>query len=339
MPSIKNVFLDVGDLYTKLLVFDVTQKLEYDICFPSIAKKDELSQKTYSCYEKSESGAYISVGWNAAYKCSYEDILKVQSKAAISEILNKVLFDYIPDRSAVNLNFIFEEGDEHVQIKHLKELYNNSSFFIKGFVNGLHVSKQYDLNILSYSISDILKKFYLQSLKKDDQKVIFVIDIGFKNTKLFLLDMVNNHVTFHKIPHGFDYYLVKLKEYLADDDITLHPFIILKELERKNTMIDTANGKFDASELLEHIKFDLNKVLLNEIDAFLKKYYHSFLLWPDFLYITGGGAGLNGDLIEAGLTSRFDQFKQTSVEPKPGNYLLRKCLHLSSASRPVAGTK
>jgi hypothetical protein len=326
MPSLKNVFLDVGDLYTKLFVLGEDNNLEYDICFPTIAKRETVWEKTCGSYKEFESEGYKLVGWDAAYKSTYEDVVEIRSKASIFDILNKILFDYFKDQSSVNINFIVDEDDELIQIENLGKLYKGLGFHIDGHMNGVQLTKQYRLNIKSHSVSGILKKYFFSPSADEGQKVAIVIDIGFKKTKCLLLDMKNNNAVCHKLYHGFDYYLIKLKEYFADVDITLHPFILLKELERSNNIIDTGNGKYDISNIIENVRFDLCKILVNEIELILKNYYNSYLLWPDFLYITGGGAILNGNAIKAGLTSRYDHFKQTLIEPRPRNYLIRKYL-------------
>lgn len=326
----KNIFLDVGDIYTKLFVLDECKGIEYNICFPTIAKKSVISKKTYSYYKELESDTYKLVGWDAAYLSTCEDVTEVKSKADIFDVLNKILFDYIKDGSLVNLNFIIDDDKEHNQIENIKKLHTYHNFPVRGYVNGVYVDKQYYFNNINcYPASDILKKYFLESFGKNVRNnVIIVIDIGFKRTKLFLLDFKNNNVTFSILSHGFDYYLTKLNEYFLDIDISLHPFVILKELERNNNIIETENGRYDASKVIQNVRFDLNRILVSEIEAILKDFYNSFLLWPDILYITGGGAIMNGDIIRAVLSSRYDHFKQMQVETMPRDYLIRRCMEV-----------
>jgi hypothetical protein len=306
--------------------------VEYDICFPTIAKKSVIPGETYS-YKGPESDSHKLIGWDAAYLSSCEDVAEIKSKADVFEVLSKALFDYVEDGSFVNLNFIIDEDNEHDQIEDIHKLCTYEEYPVSALIKGSNVNKQYYFhNINCHSASDILKKYFLKSSgKKGRNNVIIVIDIGFKRTKLLLLDLKNNNATFSRLRHGFDYYLMKLNGSFLDVNITLHPFVILKELERNNTIIETANGKYDTSIIIKNARYDFNRILVNEIQTILKDFYKSFLVWPGSLYITGGGAILNGDIIRAILSSRFDSFKQTQVETSPRNYLLRRCLEVFPA--------
>lgn len=324
MSAEKNIYLDIGDLYTKLMILDSEDNLEIDACFPTMVKNTRISDKTCSYYKKSETETYI-VGWEAAYESSLEEILDIKTRASVFEVLNKVLFDYVKNKTAANLHIVFDDEEQNQDIDRFEELFKNCKFAVSGYANGVHATNQYALNISRHPAGDILKKSFEKSLNNKDSNVSLVIDLGFKKTKVFTLDYKHNNLTLHKLAHGFDYYLKKISEHFLDNKVRFHPFVLLKELETGNTMVGTLNGKYDVTDLLRNIRYDLNKIIVNEIEEILIKYYESYLLWPEFLYITGGGAMLNGEIIKTDLATRIDHFKQTNIEKKPRNYLLRKC--------------
>ena len=46
----------------------------------------------------------------------------------------------------------------------------------------------------------------------------------------------------------------------------------MKELERNNTIIETEEGEYDTSKVIENIRYDFNRNLVNEIQALLKNF-------------------------------------------------------------------
>ncbi|MGR3177558.1 MAG: hypothetical protein ACUZ8E_05840 [Candidatus Anammoxibacter sp.] len=330
MTNVKNVFLDVGDIYTKFHVLDEEGNLEYNVCMPTIAKKGSVSNETYSYFKDIESDSYMTVGLDAAHDLGYDDIIDLRFKAKTFEVLNKVLFDYIDDKSTVNINLISAEADDEIELDKVDKIYKDYDFPVDGFANGVYTTKHYTINITGHMVSDILASSFEESTILENHDQFIVVDIGFKNTKLFIIDTSDDNVVFEKLFHGFDYYLVKLKGHFEEAGIDIHPFVVLNELERGNFIIDTDEGTYDISGIIENARFDLSKAIIVETEEVLKEFYHSFLVWPGFLYITGGGAVLCGEAIKADLASRYDQFKKGFlIESRPRDYLIRACVRIS----------
>ncbi|MGR3220951.1 MAG: hypothetical protein ACUZ8H_14200 [Candidatus Anammoxibacter sp.] len=330
MTNVKNVFLDVGDIYTKFHVVDEHGNLEYNVCLPTIAKKVSVSNKTCSCFKDTESGSYMTVGMDAAYDLGYDDIIDLRFKAKTFDVINKILFDYIDDNATVNIYLISAEPDDDIQFDKAAKIYKDYDFPVKGFVNGVYITKRYTINLAGRMVSDILASYFGESAILENHGRVIVVDIGFKKTKLFIIDTNEDNVVFKNLFHGFDYYLVKLKGHFEEAGINVHPFIVLNELERNNFIIDTDEGTYDISKIIENARFDLSKAIIAETEDALKAFYNSFLVWPGFLYITGGGAVLCGDVIKADLASRYDQFtKGHLVESRPRDYLVRTCIQMS----------
>lgn len=330
MPSVKNIFLDIGDIYTKVYIFDEENFLQNDACFPTIAKKTVVLKEACSYFKNAKSGNFMSVGWDATYEAEYGDIVGLKLKASIFDVINKVLFDYIDDKSKVNINLIANEANNDFHLDDLEKIYKEKRVRVEGYIYGQYLTKHYTINIKVYMAPHILKKFFTISTIKKNHDVLLVIDIGFKKTKLFVIDIKNDHTVFYKLFHGFDFYLIKLKNHFEDVGIHLHPFILLKELERNNTVIETDDGVYDISTIIENVRYDLCTALIREIEEKLKEFYNSFLVWPSFLYITGGGAILNAPVIKAELLSRYNQFSEANlVESKPRDYLLKICYQIS----------
>lgn len=330
MTSVKNVFLDIGDIYTKFHVLDEDNKLLYNVCFPTIAKKGDVSHETCSYFKDVESENYMMVGWDAAYELEYDDIVKLKFKASAFDIFNKILFEYIDDGSVVNINFIADKAHDDIQLEDAEKIYKDCEYSVEGFINGVYITKHYTINITSHMVTDILANYFAASTIQVDHDVVITIDIGFSRTKLFIIDTQDCNVVFDELHHGFDYYLMKLRDHFEDAGLCLHPFILLKELERNNAIIDTEDGAYDISKIIDNARFDLCKAIITETEEILKEFYNSFLVWPGFLYITGGGAILCGEAIKAELATRYDQFEKAYiVESKPRDYLVRTCLQLS----------
>ena len=88
MSYTKNIFLDAGNIYTKLFVLDDRNDIEYDICFPTIAKTSTISKETYSYYRELESDGYKLVGWDAAYLSTCEDVIEIKSSQKYLKFYN-----------------------------------------------------------------------------------------------------------------------------------------------------------------------------------------------------------------------------------------------------------
>ncbi len=327
MTSVRNVFLDMGDIYTKFHVLDEDNNLEYNVCFPTVVKRETIPNATCSYFQDADSGSYINVGWNAASDLGFDDMVNLKFKATVFEVFRKILFDYIEEGSTVNIHFIAAEASDDSLFENEK-IYKDYDFPIKGYVNGLHITKRYTINVTNHMVSDIIKSFFTISPSLEEHNLILMIDIGFKKTKLFIIDTKSNNVTFKKFFHGFDYYLIKLNDHFKSAGLNINPFIFLKELERNNALIETNEEVYDITTIIENARYDLSIALISDIEEVLQEYYHSFLAWPGFLYIAGGGSILNGEIIKAGLASRFNQFNKTFlVESRPRDYLVRTCFY------------
>lgn len=326
----QDIFLDVGDLYTKCHVLCADNGLRHNICFPTIAAEADAARGTCSHFKDVETETYKVVGWDAVDGIALDDVARLRRKATAFDIFNKILFGYIDDQSTVNINFIADEAHDDIQLENAEEIYDKSRYHVEGFVNGSYVTRNYTVNLSCHMVSDILAcSFQSSTLRDTGQGVVIAVDIGFCNTKVFIIDTESYNVVYEKLPHGFDYFLVKVNDHFDAAGINLHPFVMLKELERSNAVIDTDNGVYDISKIIDNVRFDFGNALVDEIDEVLRRYYHSFLVWPGFLYITGGGAAMGGDVVAAALVSRYGRFRDAClIESRPRDYLVRACRRL-----------
>ena len=331
------LLVDIGKIYTKCFILNSENELDFEICFPTIVKKAEKILSDFNYYKDYSTKDYLNVGFEAAYESEYSDIItkdesehsdiitKNEFGAGISSdlvyaVVSKILFENIKNKSFVNLIFIVDKEQNY------NFLNEQDIFEVFGIVFKKHKTKQYKVNVKYLTAASVLKNYFLNSYQDYILDVVLVVDIGFCKTRIYIINNKNNNVSFFELKNGVNYYLTKLKDYFENEEVYFNPFVILKELECKNTIIKTQMGDFDIKPAFENIRYDLNKLLVNEMEKILNQFYTSYLVWPDLLYITGGGSAFNGEIMVLDLFKRINGFNHVEVDSSPRFSLLNKYL-------------
>ena len=169
-----------------------------------------------------------------------------------------------------------------------------------------------------------------------DFTTALVVDIGYNQTKLYVVDCEKGVERFQIGNCGVSFYYEKIVHLFAEEKIEDNHFLwLVKQIElgceevevpreRKGEMMGHAVAlsnpfprHYDISLVLENVRWDLNKEFKRFTTDMLTSYYTNRVEWPAMLVVTGGGASLNGDILRLSLEEDGYRFKDIYIEKQP----------------------
>ncbi|MBF0314615.1 MAG: hypothetical protein HQK50_09680 [Oligoflexia bacterium] len=343
----KKIFIDPGEFYIKVLVLDYVDSWQFygRTFFPALtcaSKKNErhpqqiyyennnlLYQIGYDCSEINFNQAFVD------YNHSYDHVPTSKIGPESGKLfINKSLFDFASDQEEVALSIVV---DSPAKLQLFKEIVNNIQndrpYEIKAY-------RELDQRMISKSIK-LTTSFALASdaacalVKKkfESYSHALVVDIGHSSSKIYTIHSQEGVRLFGQLEIGMHCYYKKIIDLLQEKGIEqIDYFWLIKQLELGLGNIEIPDHKnvytFDLSLIIDNIRWDFNKNFNKEITDTIKSYFTQLAFAVDSIFIMGGGAVFNGDLLCASLVNSGYNLHNIYIEKSPMyNILLGTCYY------------
>ncbi|MBF0442464.1 MAG: hypothetical protein HQK54_11210 [Oligoflexales bacterium] len=322
----KKAFIDPGNFYTKVCVFE--RKEDGSYCFfgrtffPSAVSKVGAPSRSYRCYEH-EGGLY-QLGYDSSGIFS-QSIAKVEWDSEYSWFtailtLKKIIFDYADEDSGIELNIVLDTQEKIETFKHVAGKFMGEPVTVRvmrGYDRpSQQVTKKVVLNFLSVGdgIYELARKV------KNDFSTALIVDIGHDSSKIYIVNSRTGVEEFRIIDFGVNVYYESIIRHLVEkrmDKFDYYWLIKQVELGFSEIEVGSHNRDVDISLIIDNIKWDLNKDFLDAVSGIVSHYYENRVEWAQMLVITGGGALLSGELLQNSLMAGGYTFNDIYVEKSP----------------------
>ena len=318
----KRVFVDPGNFYTKVSVFERTIDGVYEFFgrtfFPSIiAKVQDISggSRTYE-----HEGDLYKVG----YDCSRLQVDALTHGAydllTAMVIVKRIIFDFADPHGEIELCLVLDTPDKIEIYQELARQLAKGPLEVKAYrgfdKRPLSCLQRVSPNLVS--VGDGVHE-YLSGLKSGFASGM-VVDIGHHTSKIYLVTEDEGVELFQIIDFGCSSYYQSIMSQLDERGIhDVNYFWLVKQIELGCQQIELKQGQadVDVSLIIDNVKWDLNKDFLVKVSGILSGYYENRVQWAQTLVITGGGSVLSGELLVHSLLAGGFHFQEIYVEKSP----------------------
>jgi len=370
---VKNLLVDYGNFYTKVIVLNQVPERSTEDCpdpsyqffgrvfFPTLASRTTDKDKGRLYYE--HEGDWYAVGYDCTQNLRWEEIDQAFGDQGFSTdqallILKKIIFDYA-DKEEDLLIYVVVDSPRKAQIfEEIGRLLGQRKLVISGFrgYDQRRLLKEVTIQIRLLSSGDALLGF-LEKNQRDFNKAL-VVDVGYQQTKLYVVDYERGVELFQIENWGVSYYYQKIVHLFSEEHIDDNHFLwLVKQIElgcdevevrrepagriigRLAGLLNPFPKHYDISLVLENVRWDLNKEFKKFTSDILNFYYTNQVEWPALLLVMGGGASLNGEILQRSLEESGYCFDEVCIEKQSiytvlegADYVLRAP---QAESRPI----
>jgi hypothetical protein len=345
---VKNLLVDFGNFYTKVVVLSqVSEKVGEDrtdqsyhffgrVFFPTLVSRTADMDKGRMYYE--HEGDWYAVGYDCTRSLRWEEIPQAfgdqgSSTSQALLILKKIIFDYADNQEDVIIDVVVDSPLKAQVFEEIGEALGHKKVEISGFrgYDKRRILKEVTIRLRLLSSGDALLGF-LEKNQMDFTKAL-VVDVGYKQTKLYVVDYEKGVELFQIGNWGVSFYYEKIVHLFSEEHIEDNHFLwLVKQIElgceevevrregargmmdRAAAIINPFPKHYDISLVLENVRWDLNKEFKRFTTDILTSYYTNRVEWPALLVVTGGGASLNGELLRLSLEESGYCFDEVYIE-------------------------
>lgn len=347
----KIILVDVGSFYTKVYVMrqnhenDGVDRMDslFEVCgrnfFPTLVSLAGDIDKGRMYYDHEDN--LYAVGYDCSSVLRFEQIIHAFDSEGFGAgkallILKKIISDYADDHDDLEIKVVVDSYRRARVFEAIGEALRNKKVEIVAFrgFDKHHIKKEVTVRLDLLSSGEAIMGF-LEKKRMAFTTALFV-DIGFNQTKLYIVDCEKGVELFQVENCGVSYYYEKIIHLLAEEMSDDHHFLWLvkqielgcEEVEVRGEAKGERMGKamarsnpflfhYDISLIMENVRWDLNKEFTRFTTDMLRSYYTNRVEWPDMLVVTGGGASLNGDILRLSLEEAGYCFKDVYIENQP----------------------
>ena len=325
--ALKKILIDPGDFYTKVYVLipagergnsNSSYAFYGRNFFPTLVSEASATGDKKIYYE--DGNSFYNVGYDCSGLTLDQTIkeLNVSGVNTFNEylILKKVIFDYADNNDEIEIDIVIDIPFKLEVFKEIREKLDNTTIELRAFrgYDKRNIVKSALVKINLVSAGDAVSGF-LKNLKKDFKSALF-IDIGYKKTKVYLVNCQKGVELFKFSDLGISIYYEKILNLFSEKNIKdIDFFWLVKQVELCCEQLEVKNERekrasrivrkilrkrvsdYDISLVLENVRWDLNKDFRRLASDILTSHYTNTTMWVDILVVTGGGAFLNGDIL------------------------------------------
>lgn len=344
----KNLLVDFGNFYTKVMVLSQVPAKDgpngtdpsYDyfgrVFFPTLASRTMDLDRSRLYYE--HEGDWYAVGYDCTRTLRWEEIAQVFGDQGLNTgqallILKKIIFDYADQEEDLVITMVVDSLLKAQVFEEIGRALSDRKMEVSGFrgYDKRCIRKEVTIRLRLLSSGDALFGF-LEKNRKDFTKAL-VVDVGYQNTKLYVVDYEKGVELFRIENWGVSFYYDKIVHLFSEENIDDNHFLWLvkqielgcQEVEVRRQPTGRMTGRFadllnpspkhyDVSLVLENVRWDLNKEFKRFTTEILNFYYTNQVEWPALLVVMGGGASLNGELLQLSLEESGYCFDEVYIE-------------------------
>lgn len=348
---VKNILVDVGNFYTKVHVMrpvpengggertDQPYQFYGRGFFPTLVTRAGEIDKGRMYYE--HEGDLYAVGYDCGSSLRLEQIIQAFDGEGLGTgkallILKKIIFDYADNNDDLEINVVVDSYQRAQVMEEIGEALCHQKVEISAFrgYDKRRLKKEVTIRLNLLSSGDAVAGFLEKN--KLDFTTALVVDIGYNQTKLYVVDCEKGVERFQIGHCGVSFYYEKIVHLFAEENIADNHFLwLVKQIElgceevevrreRRGEMMGQAVAlsnpfprHYDISLVLENVRWDLNKEFQRFTTDMLTSYYTNRVEWPAMLVVTGGGASLNGDILRLSLEEGGYRFHDIYIEKQP----------------------
>lgn len=361
----KKILVDAGNFYTKAYVMHQTPEngrrdqadQPYQFYgrgfFPTLVSKAGDIDKGRMYYE--HEGELYAVGYDCSSFLRLDQISEAFEGGEMSSrkariILKRIIFDYADINDDLEIDVVVDSYQKAQVFEEIGEALRNKETEITAFrgYDKRRIKKQVTIRLDLLSSGDAVAGFLDKNAM--EFKTALVIDVGYRKTKIYVVDYENGVELFQVGDFGVAFYYEKMVNLFAEEKIDDNHFLwLVKQVElgceevevrREGKWGTTDNASalanrspryYDISLVIENVRWDLNKEFNRLTTDILTSYYANRGEWPALLVVTGGGASLNGDILRLSLEEGGYCFNDVYIEKQPIYTLLEGAGYLLSA--------
>jgi len=313
--------------------------------FPTLVSRAGDINKGRMSYE--HEGRLYAVGYDCGSSLRFDQIINAFNSARLSTskallILKKIIFDYADNDDDLEINVVVDSYEGAQVFEEIGEALRNRNVEISAFrgYDKRRIRKEVAVNLDLLSSCDAVGGF-LKKTRRNFASAL-VVDIGYNETKLYVVDCEKGVELFRIENCGVSFYYEKIVHLLAEENIDDNHFLwLVKQIElgcerievRRESKEVTLGNLYDISLVMENVRWDLNKEFRRFATDMLTSYYTNRVEWPAMLVVTGGGASLNGDILRLSLEGGGYSFNDVYIEKQAIYTLLEGAAYVLAVSQ------
>lgn len=357
----KQILVDAGNFYTKVYVMRqvsengavISAETPYQFYgrgfFPTLVRKAGETDKSRIYYE--HGGELYTAGYDCSSSLRLEEIIGAfDDEDSIGHtarvILQKIIFDYADSGDELKIDVVVDSGMKAQLFDDIAQELQNRELDVAGFrgFDRRRIEKKVKVHLDLLSSGDAVEGFL--DKKEVDFGTALAIDVGYRKTKVYVVDCDKGVERFHVEDFGVAYYYEKMVQLFAEEKIEDNHFLwLVKQIElgcdeveirggensevknRELSTVERSPRYYDISLVMENVRWDLNKEFKRMVKDTLTSYYTNRVEWTDVMVVTGGGASLNGDLLRLSLEEDGYCFNDLYIEKQPIYTVLEGACH------------
>ena len=361
----KKILVDAGNFYTKVYVMHetlgngredrATQPYQFygRGFFPTRVGRTGDVDKGKMYYE--DGAELYAVGYDCSSSLGLNQVFDAFDDEEISArnariILKKIIFDYADIKDDLEIDVVVDSYRKAQVFEEIAEEYRDKEIEITAFrgYDKRRINKHATIHLDLLSSGDAVQGFL--DKKGLDFGTALIIDVGYRKTKIYVVDSQNGVELFQVGDFGVASYYDKIVKLFAEEKIEDNHFLwLVKQVELgceeievrregKRGMADNALAlanrsprSYDISLVMENVRWDLNKEFKRLTTDILTAFYTNRVEWTDMLVVTGGGASLNGDILRLSLAESGYRFNDLYIENQPIYTLLEGASYMLNA--------
>jgi hypothetical protein len=352
---VKKILVDAGNFYTKVYVMHQTlgngredrAAQPYQFYgrgfFPTLVGQAGDVDKGKMYYEDEDE--LYAVGYDCSSSLGLDQIIDAFDGEEISArnariILKKIIFDYADINDDLGIHVVVDSYRKAQVFEEIGKELQNREVEITAFrgYDERRIKKRVTIRLDLLSSGDAVEGFL--DINEMDFGTALVIDVGYRKTKIYVVDYENGVELFQIGDFGVASYYEKIVNLFAEAKIDDNHFLwLVKQVElgceevevRREAPSNPFPRHYDISLVMENVRWDLNKEFKRFTTEMLTSYYANRVEWPSMLVLTGGGATLNGDILRLSLEESGYCFKDVYIEKQPIYTILEGAGYVLSA--------
>ncbi len=338
----KKIYIDPGGFYTKVYVLEHDQATGHvqffgRSFFPSAATSILTLQERSLCYE--HEGRIYLVGSdcnNALWDLDDLSPDGLRHRDLVARLLvRKALFDYTEPEEEIDLN-ILSDGTVKREIFEDLGAEFTGRLELAAYRGDKKITRFLNVKAQILAASEGVLG-YIQKIKTDFSSA-FLIDIGYRSTKMYVVTAKQGVEKFAFWEFGTKFYSEAILRALESEGLpATEPYWLMKQIELGCQSLDLPNiPPVGVSLIIENARWDTNKDFRRLTTDFITDYYNTNAKWVELLVITGGGALFNGELLSTSLSEMGYEFDDIYIDKSPLYTLIEGVVQLESGSRKVS---
>ena len=363
--DVKKILVDAGNFYTKVYVMhqnlgngredraDQPYQFYGRGFFPTLVGRAGDVDKGKMYYE--DEAELYAVGYDCSSSLGLNQVIDAFDDEEISArnariILKKIIFDYADIKDDLEIDVVVDSYRKAQVFEEIAEELRDKEIEITAFrgYDKRRINKHATIHLDLLSSGDAVQGFL--DKKELDFGTALIIDVGYRKTKIYVVDSQNGVELFQVGDFGVASYYDKIVKLFAEEKIEDNHFLwLVKQVElgceeievRREGKWGTADSAlalanrsprcYDISLVMENVRWDLNKEFKRLTTDILTAFYTNRVEWTDMLVVTGGGASLNGDILRLSLAESGYRFNDLYIENQPIYTLLEGASYMLNA--------